>query len=150
MDYSTESEFRRVWNALKCKANCSEGVITKKVHATSTEILQLNTSPKILITNPGVGKFINVLSVYYIYNYNTTTYVLGNKNPVISQGDTSSYLSDVVIDSVTSIYSQADLNDTHQTTTFENIPITLYAGTANPTSGNGTLDIYISYKIIHL
>lgn len=133
----------------------SSGVSTVKVSVSSSEILNLFTTPKTLIAAPGLGKVLNVLRVYYKVNFGTVAYSNPSLSVVLGTGVVTPFqivngLSNVLNVTTTSFVRPA------MTTTvvnadfgYNNQELVLKAAAA-PTSGDGTLDVYITYEVITL
>lgn len=126
------------------------GVTTVKVSLTSANILGL-TVPFTLISAPGAGKILNVLRVTYKYNFNTIAYT-GTTQLFVRNGSQaicnsiSSFLNNTesVIGLPAMFNSSLFLN-----TGYINQPLTLINITPL-FSGDGTLDVYITYDTITL
>lgn len=129
-------------------------VNTIKVSLTSADILALNTTVFTLIPAQGAGTIINVLKVWYSYNYNTTAYAGGgfltvkfnNAFGVTISGNTGGVLS-----AGSNIIGMPSMSVPGGTGTigFDNAPVILY-NTAAQTLGDGTLDVYLTYDVITL
>lgn len=127
-------------------------VQTNVVSISSADILQLNTTPKTIVPAQGAGKFIMPLSVLFKVNFGTTAYAT-NTNLRIKQG--ASFDPLITVNSVL-----AQIADTLIPKVFApnitassyslNEPLQVYVQTGNPTAGDGTIDIYVSYIVITL
>ncbi len=53
------------------KANSSEvtGIVSKVVDLTNAQVLALNTTPVTLVAAPGIGKYVDVVSISLIFKY---------------------------------------------------------------------------------
>lgn len=125
---------------------------TIKRTLTSAEILNLFTTPIELV--PAIsGKLLVPQFLFQKYNHNTTAYTtsglfrlgLGTPNfgisafgAVITSADNSQGLNNFV-------YAQSTSGLIYQ-----NLPIVVGATIANPASGDGTLDLYLTYLEITL
>jgi len=126
-----------------------EIVKTLHVTLTSAEILALNTSPKVLFPAEA-GKIFLVNLVYYKYNHLTTPYNTGG-NFRLAYGNGNSFLI-TFADILTSVedtfaYSTPFYSSVKQSS-YENTNVLLTTATSNPSGGDGTLDLYFSYKEI--
>lgn len=123
------------------------GVYTVKVSLTSAEILQLNTTPKTLIAAPGAGKLIRPIGQVMKLNYGTTQY---SGNAMITT------LGGNIAFTQTSYLSNSDAYDMRMqgqfgtATDLENLPLLATVTSANPTGGDSTIDLYITYAVISL
>jgi hypothetical protein len=129
-------------------------VNTIKVSLTSADILALFTTPFTLIPAQGAGTLINVLKVWYKYNFNTTAYTGGGSLTVIYNnslipattafsnllGQTSNYIGRPAMSFSVLTLLNSDI---------VNVPVTLLGSVAQ-TLGDSTLDVYITYDVITL
>jgi len=125
---------------------------TIKRTLTSAEILNLFTTPIELV--PAItGKLLVPQFLHQKYNHNTAAYTtsglfrlgLGtisfvpiNFTPIVISADNAQGLTNFTINQSTSGL------------TYANLPIVVGATTANPASGDGTLDLYLTYLEITL
>jgi hypothetical protein len=119
-----------------------------KVTLSSAQILNSNTTPIELIPAPGANKVIVPLSIFISANYNTTQYTTNTSGRIILNDKVVSDLDISFAASgqyVTSIVVENDL-----VYDLINQPLEFDTQTGNPTAGDGTLDIYITYQIIDL
>jgi hypothetical protein len=117
---------------------------------TSAQILSLNTTPITIVPAPGANKYIVVKSAMARLNYNTTTYSAADLQLIVS-AQPQYYLNDT-IDGTFSFVTQF----IKQNSAVGNVTDLQFLGntalkakaSANPTSGNGTLDILVEYQIL--
>lgn len=128
-------------------AAAAAGGLTASIDISSAEILALFTTPKQLVASPGAGKYVEIIASSAVFTsggaaYATNTnlvlqYTGGTSRIAIDAGATLTSAADKIapfnIDG-TEIKSNAALNATVQV--------------GNPTGGNGTLKIKITYKIV--
>lgn len=122
------------------------GIQTVKISVSSAEILQLFTTPKVLIAAPGVNKLIQIIGNMVVwYNYGGEYYnnVIG---VAIKFGvDRIHYLS-----TIGGASSAADISGGGQVFgDVSNQPVTLISP-QNPTDGNGSLEIFLTYRVINV
>lgn len=119
---------------------------------TSAQILALGTAPVTLITAPGTGRAIWVKNVYTRLNFNTTAY---NTNTLYIKldgasdnvGEMSQYLNSTV-SRFGKFYIDSDyFVNTTNTVVLENQALFIKTS-ANPTTGNSTMDILVEYQIL--
>jgi hypothetical protein len=133
-----------------CSTCCTtvNDLITTKISLTSEQILNLHTTPLELLPAPGVNKIILIFNIVSNYIYNITAYT-GNRFIQIYYGSPS----------FTVFFDGSILFNTSSSITLNNLtnnyieinsPININVATGNPANGDGTLDLYISYKIINL
>ena len=123
-----------------------------KVNISSTEILQLNTTPKTIVPAQGSGTLIVPIKFVIRYNYGTVSYSnnnnfkckLGNWDNLVSITNlTLGTNSQLVLPSV------ANTNTVDTTATAEiNQPLVAYVPTGDPINGDGTIDVYLTYNVI--
>jgi hypothetical protein len=121
----------------------------------SAELLDLFNTPKTLLPAPGAGMYISLISMDFVYFYNSVAYAnTGNLlqlyyiNPlgtpissVMANGflnQTANKISQTLVLGNISNVNLADITDA---------PVILYYSSSNLTNGNGTLKIFITYKI---
>lgn len=123
--------------------------LVTKVTLSSSDILNLHTTPKTLIASPGVGKCIASTEYIYVYNYLTSDYSAGATISLkINANSTSSGINSLFgIGESCTTQKSAFLSGTKSNC--ENEPLTLTTSSAI-TSGDGTIDVYISYKILSI
>lgn len=119
--------------------------VAPKLHMTSAQILNLHTSPIMLIPSPGAGKVIKLMSCVIRYNFGTVNYSL---TPISFryQGGTAASSNNVFTSGASII---KDIGFVTNIAMLANVPIIIDAG-ANPTGGDGTIDVYFSYQTITL
>lgn len=132
-------------------ASPGAGIRKKKVSISSAEILNMYTAAKELLAAPGSGKANEVISITIRYNYLTAAYATNTTLNVL--------YSTVVAASHTGILNQTSskikiasygLNSLLDASAVENQAVALSVDSGNPTGGSGTLDVYITYRIIDL
>jgi hypothetical protein len=135
-------------------------VKTIKYTLTAAELLTIGTAPVEVIPAPGADKIICILAVYSKYNFNTTNYDLGGAKLVtrftndalgtgFSYGSSSSTL--VVSDAIY-VYSFWSHGAHTGSLTVVDQGISIQTDDASDPGdlaiGDGTLDVYLTYKII--
>lgn len=132
----------------------SNEVLTNKISLTSAQILALFTTPRQLVAAPGIGKMIEVLSIFGRLNFNSVAYatntnlnfylgssVLSLASNINLINGTSSRIGKFVF---TAISGSTNGNMQENAAVMVNVP------GSNPTAGNSTLDLYVTYKIVTL
>jgi hypothetical protein len=117
---------------------------------TSAQILALNTTPITIVAAPGANKTIVVKSAMARLNYNTTTYTAADLQ-LISAAQPQYYLNDIIDGTFTFITSFTKQNSAVGNVTDLQFTANtaLQAKTsANPTTGNSTIDILVEYQIL--
>lgn len=132
--------------ALQSSLGC---VYCAKVTLSSAQILALFTTPQTLVPAQGAGTYISVVHLVGFYNYGTANYVLAGAGFDIN---VTTAISDVIsaenfglnagADRWSTFYSSVDDN------TAVNQPLMITALTGDPTLGDGTLTIWVTYKVL--
>jgi hypothetical protein len=129
-------------------------VLTTKISLTSNEILNLNSTPIQLLPSPGSGRLYDVMGILCRMNYLTAAYatnlqlqiyyngaglVIGSNSNILNA--TLNKTGKMILSAIASAGATQYLTDT---------AIYCNVSAGNPTGGSGTLDIYLTYKIITL
>lgn len=132
----------------------SSGVLVSTV--SSAELLALFATPKVLIAAQGAGTIIQLDSCLMKYVYNSVQYTLGGAIQLNWVGGSTS-----VMDASSTMLSGADIQAAASktirgrvadlgitVTTFENTGIQITNAGEAFASGNGTIKVYLTYRII--
>jgi hypothetical protein len=122
-------------------------LITAKVDVSSAEILALFTTPKQLVAAPGSGKMILPISAMYYVHAGGIAYAT-NTDLSISLSGTISTTVDAPLSSASNKIEVVAPVFTNNNATAINAALFVRASGGNPTAGNGTLTVYVTYKII--
>lgn len=122
-------------------------IFSLKKTLSSAEILALHSTPIEIVPAPGSGKFIDILSCDVKLNYGTTTYVSSGGAPALRNPSSSNVPVSFYNNVLTLTSSQITRSNFSSCKLYENEAIECFVATSNPTTGNGTLDIYITYEI---
>ncbi len=119
---------------------------------TSTQILALNTTPITLVAAPGAGKAIMIKDGWARINYNSTTYSNTLVQLKINGADEPQATISYLLESTVTRYIKIDsaqpyLDTTSKKSILENAALQIYTS-ANPTTGNSTIDILVEYQIL--
>lgn len=118
------------------------GSLIQEVLVTSPELLNMFTSPVILIPAPGVGKFIVVDKIIMKYDFNSQAYTQPGFTNVVMNGNN-------IVQFGTSLNSGSSFikqGTPTSVTLTENSPLELTNTTGNLTNGDGTVILYIYYS----
>lgn len=132
------------------QATLDANVITKKVHIKSADILALNSTPVELITAPGAGKVIEVLSVQGHETFVSAKYLTNTTLQVIDKVTGNALFSDTatILAAVADVTAQLALSiGATALAITENGSVDLTVKNGDPTAGDSDIDIYITYKI---
>ncbi len=123
---------------------------TIKVSISSVELLAAFTTPKVIVAAQGASTMIVPLRIVTIKNFVTTPYAT-NINIIFGLGTVfastfSNALgfsaSEIAINTLTTNASASPASGSINT------DLTLSVATGNPTAGDGTIDIYLTYVIM--
>lgn len=133
----------------------ARSIITVKVSLSSAEILALNTTPKTLIAAPGAGKIIQPIIYLWVYTYGTVTYATNTNADVYYTGSLVLTGTTILNRTASTIQRQGTASVTAASFLVASQDITnkalmLNVQTGDPTAGDGTLAVHVSYLIITL
>lgn len=127
------------------------GSMTTKVSVSSAEILQLNSTPKTLVSAVGANTLLRPVQVFFAFTYNGVAYTT-NTNLLLKVGTLSFLTNTTVLPSVTNFWVNSPMVTASLggASDMFNAPILLSASVGNPAAGTGTLVVYITYNLITL
>ena len=120
-------------------------LINSSVSISALEILNIFTLPKVLITCPA-DSVIEVLSVSARLLYNDTPYDAGSNKLSVEYegGDTLYEFTNAFIESASDVINRGTITADVVLPDNEDVVLTC---AANPTAGNSTMIVYLTYKI---
>jgi len=125
---------------------------TVKTTLTSAQILNLNTTPVVLVPPTGTGTFIQPVCFVFAYTFGTTAYNTNTFVSVNNNGNTNIQYTNVSIiaDTQNAIQSfpTGSASGDGSISTIENQSLIATNLTGNPSGGDGTLVIYTVFKVI--
>jgi hypothetical protein len=125
---------------------------TKTVRIPSADVLNVFTTPYLLIDSPGVGHFIQVLTASCKVNFNTTAYATATTLTILT--DTATRIQHSFSNALNATLSrmcvsaQQGINGAADTQLISDKGVYLKAQTGNPTAGDSDIIIYLTYRII--
>lgn len=137
--------------ALQSSLGC---VYCAKVTLTSAQILALFTTPQTLVPAQGAGTYIVPISVIGFYTFVTAGYTLGVgsvPNVYVLTATNVRYTAPNSFGIAGAVSAQEDMEfDTNGTYDFSaaNQPLMIGQTVADPTLGDGTLTIWVTYKVL--
>lgn len=124
-----------------------------KYTLTSAEILNSFTAPVTLVAAPGAGYALQLISVAYRLNFNTTAYTTAGNSIIIANtaGSQQAVISNTnFLSAGTTKFGAGPVAHQNNTSVVENEPLQFAQSTSNPTLGDSTMDLYLTYTIITL
>ena len=141
------------WNGATydTKSISGEGfILNTKVSLTAAQIKTANSVPVSLIAAPGVGKFIEVISASWRFNYGSATFDNLDIMYLKINGSTQDqFRKDSMIGYSSDKFGSFDKKIEATDSLKDNASLTWVAD-ADSTTGDSTMDIYINYRIITL
>ncbi len=126
---------------------------TTTVTLSSADILSLFTTPKQLIAAGGAGTVIDVVSIDVFYDYNSIAYTTTTSFFITyGTGGANLHNTGVSFGAAFDTHTKVSLDNqaAWNAATRVNTALSAYCIGADPTAGNGTIKIYITYRIITL
>lgn len=121
----------------------------------SAQILALNSNPQQILAAQGAGTIIQPISITFWLEYGTTPYAT-NVNLNYQYGTlgapslSAAFSGAVQIDSTASYIQSRTIDLGTNSANLENKILGINVGGGNPTAGDSTLSIYLSYRVITL
>lgn len=135
-------------NVISATGGQSTPFRTIKRSLTSAQILNSNVSPIQLIAAQGAGTAIRLIAITANLIYNGITYAT-NIDGGIYVGSIQK-VSDIVLNYTTTGVRYIGIDIPIPSTDFENEAVLFKTASGNPTDGDGTIDLYLSYIVITL
>lgn len=139
-------------NANKQNVNniAGNGLKVARLDILSAQVLQLNTTPQLLIAAPGAGKYIEIIQCSCGLTYNSVAYATTSGVQLIT--DTAAiaqFIISPILNAVASTIRTGQFvsaSGTSDTQCLENKAIYVKAPSADPTSGNSNIVVYACYR----
>lgn len=125
----------------------NNSITTLKVSVSSSELLNIATVPKLLVAGQGLGTVIRLMDASIAYNHNTTAY--SNTQLRFTMGGIAIASNSALALTSTGI-SFNDVPAVNLTAAQSNNTGLYLTAVSNPTLGNGTIDVFITYQVITL
>jgi hypothetical protein len=125
----------------------NNSITTLKVSINSSELLNIGTVPKLLVAGQGIGKVIRLMDASIAYNHNTTAY--SNTQLRFTMGGVAIAANSALALTSTGIAFN-DVPAVNLTAAQSNNTGLYLTAISNPTLGNGTIDVFITYQVITL
>lgn len=151
-DKPSEAEFA---NLIDSMSNFSDDFATKfaKKLLSSADLLSSNTTPPEIIVVPGAGKILIPQLIIARTNYGTITYATNTTLQLMWDSTTQALdtmnlaRAEDYIEMFNDVSAGSNLG---VLANYENKNLTLKTLTGNPTAGDGTMDIFLWYRILTL
>lgn len=131
-------------------------IYERDIVVSTGELLALATTAKELVPAPGADRVLEFISATIKYNYVTTAYTESGDDMVIEYSggqdvsasiDSTGFI-DQIVDEIRVIpFSVADMAITVDLEALKNTSLQLFIPNDNPTLGDGTLEVRITYRI---
>jgi hypothetical protein len=138
------------WVSLQTATTETAQIFTKKVSITSAQILDSYTTPIELIPAQGAGTTIEVISCTSLFTFNTIAYATNTSAKIFYDSDTASGVFGTFDLTYSATAYQFFVNGGPSISDIDNNAIIFMTETGNPTAGDGTIDIYLTYRVITL
>ncbi len=129
-------------------------LITVKVTLSAAQILTIYSSPVTFseIAAPGAGKIIKIEGVVAKNNFNTTAFDVAHASGLhvgtLTGTEAQGSINQAFCNSASSLIESQTINA--GATIDENEAISVWATVSDPTVGDGTIDVYITYRTVTL
>jgi len=136
----------------KVESITSGATYSATVSLSSAQILSLNTSPITVVTAPGAGYAIEVISCSFKYTFVTAPYTgyVGITVTTDTSGSPQFAFSNTLGGSSNFVKGEAYTPATNYSNLHENGALKVTISGGNPTGGSGTGKLYVIYRIITL
>jgi hypothetical protein len=124
-------------------------ILSEKISLTSSAIRSMGTNPILLLSAPGSGKFIQIISITYRKIFISPAYATSTSAILMMDGNSIGSSIDLNFTINKTNYSASLSIDTAANISNKAVYLTTLDG-VNPTAGNGTIDVYINYIILDL
>ena len=129
----------------------SSDIISTSVTLTPSQILNLYSNPQVLVPTPGSNKGIQVVSAAAFLDYNSTPYSTSAQDiQIISRNSLNKQGATKAGDLLTSTQDTIIIFDLGVGGVGINEDLLVSLNNSNPTSGDSSIRIFLSYKIIDI
>lgn len=122
-----------------------------KVSLSSADLLQIGTTPIVVVPAQGAGTIIRPISVNVVVNFKTTSYSV-NPTLTLFEGGWLPLLNmnNILSASATTYFNYPSLTTITTTSNVINEDLMVYGGSGDPSGGDSTVDLYVTYVVITL
>lgn len=122
-----------------------------KVSLSQAQILTLGTNPVTLVPAQGAGKVIFPVSVVMNYKFGTLAYSTSVNVLITSPSSPTSILRTGILGFTANVCTfDTPINSGASNPLTPNEPLQISTGSSNPTVGDSTLDVYVTYYILSI
>lgn len=150
-DGSTEAKKCTVQDIIDLVPTSSGILNIVKVSLSSAELLQIGTTPIVVVPAQGAGTIIRPISVNAVVNFNTTAYSV-NPTLTLFEGGWLPLLNmnNILSASATTYFNYPSLTTITTISNVINEDLMVYGGSGDPSGGDSTVDLYVTYVVITL
>jgi len=143
------------WNGATYDTKSIDGskfILSTKVSLSAAQIKTANSVPIALISAPGAGKAIEVISALVNFQYGTVAFDSGSTafELQINTATTHQFLSSGFLNGTSNVFTRMGEVSSSTTQIMANEPLNFALSGADATVGDSTIDLYINYRIITL
>lgn len=144
---ATKGDLATAFNTLSANVDHMKTYLAD-VSISSAEILALNTTPKVLVSSPGAGKYIEVKRVEFFLDFNSAGYTVPGDLSLeySSGGQVMQVASAGLLDATSDKRWCAHHKDQHPVVPNDGIALKVLTG--NPTVGDSPLKVRVDYRIV--
>ena len=143
------TDLEEVIQVIDAKINDIQPPLQTKVSLSSAQILTLGSSPVTLVPAQGAGKVIIPISVVLDYKFVTSGYSTNTNVFITSASSPTSITRTGVLAFVSDACTfDAPINSGASNALTGNESLQISTGAGNPTGGDSTLDVYVTYVVI--
>lgn len=135
------------------KPNSRSLPITVKTTMSSADILNLGTTPVIPTMTVPTGYAVQILDICGRLNYNTTPYATNTTINIVfstAVGQSVWQSANILGDTSNVIRRFVKTSGSGAEVIIPNDPLVITCVAGNPTAGNSTVDVYITYTLVQL
>ena len=143
------------WNGATYDTKSIDGekfILSTKVSLSAAQIKTANSVPVSLISAPGAGKAIEVISASVNFQYGSVAFDSGSTafELKINTASTRQFIASGYLNGTSSVFALMGVNSAITTQLVANEPLNFALSGADATVGDSTIDLYINYRIITL
>jgi hypothetical protein len=127
------------------------GLQTAKITVSSAEILNLNSVPKVIVAAPGANQVVLVHHIFIKYIFVSAAYATNLTLQIGWNGTATPYMATSAVINQTSNKQFVNIGQNiGAAEDYSNKALEVRVATGNPTAGDSTMVIVVSYKVIDI